>query len=77
MFGSGATKSTGTATGDMYIVGSLRPAIKTKAAIHAITPALGDVYVCSDCTNSYTLCVGTGTAINDFREVGTATGCTP
>lgn len=48
---------------------------RTKAQINALTPAVGDTYTCSDCVNTFTLCVGTGTAVGQFREVGTATGC--
>jgi len=74
---SGTLTLDGNVSPSLTVTNAIRPAVKTKAEIHAITPALGDVYVCSDCTNTYTLCSGTGTAINDFREVGTATGCNP
>ena len=65
-------------TGNIKVTaGALQPTIKTKAELGVMTPAVGDVYSCSDCTNTYTLCVGTGAVANGFREIGTATGCGP
>lgn len=64
------------ANGEVELGVPLLPYIRTKAQIAAITPrAVGLVYQCSDCANTYTLCVTTGTAINQFREVGTAASC--
>ena len=48
---------------------------QTAAQINAASGAVGRVYLCSNCTNTYTLCVATGTAANQYREVGTATPC--
>jgi hypothetical protein len=69
-----ATTSISAASALAVTAGPLQPYQRTKAQLHALTPAVGDVYVCSDCTNTYTLVVGTGTVVNGFREVGTATG---
>ena len=56
--------------------GAMRPYQRTAAQICALTPAqAGEVYSCSNCTNTYTLCVSTGTGACQFRQVGQATGC--
>lgn len=67
-FGSGATRSTGTATGDMYMAGFLRLASKTEAELLAITPAaVGHVYFCSDCAPAKVV-VSTGTGAGNFAD---------
>ena len=73
--GSIAGSSTVSATTGLSVsAGPLQPTQKTKAQLAAITPAVGDVYVCSDCTLTYDLVVGTGAVVNGFREVGTSHG---
>jgi len=62
-------------TGKLSLASAFTPQVATKATINAITGAVGRVYSCSDCTNTYTLCVATGTAANQYREIGTATAC--
>ena len=63
-------------TGATIIGDELTLTPKTSAAIQALTPKLGDVYTCSDCVPTYSLCVGTGTAVGDWRSIGaTSTGC--
>ena len=69
-----ATTSISAASALAVTAGPFQPYQRNKAQLHAITPAVGDVYSCSDCTNTYTLVVGTGAVVNGFREVGTATG---
>lgn len=54
--------------------GPFNPSQKTIAQLAAITPAVGDVYSCSNCTNTYDLVVGTAAVIEGFREVGTGHG---
>ena len=70
-FGSGATKSTFTATGRLTLnsAAGMIPSIRTAAQIDAITGVVGLVYICSDCTVPYDICVGTGTALSGFRAV--------
>jgi len=62
-------------TGALSVSAAFTPQVANKATINALTGAVGRVYSCSDCTNTYTLCTATGTAANQYREVGTATGC--
>ena len=70
----GSSFSVGTST--LVVAGGYTSfAIETKAAINLMRPRVGGIVTCSDCTNTYTLCVGTGTAAGAFREVGTATNC--
>lgn len=69
--GSGATKSTFTTTGRLILdpaAGHI-PSVRTKAQMDAITGVVGLVYICSDCTVPYDICVGTGTALSGFRAV--------
>ena len=48
---------------------------RTKAQFSAITPALGDMYRCSDCTEKL-ICIATGTALGDFQRSDSETiGC--
>ena len=49
--------------------------VQTLAVINTMSGVVGGVVTCSDCTRTYTLCVGTGTAPGAFREVGLATNC--
>ena len=73
---AGASTFTGGVVGPLAInSGAFAPYVRTSAQINALTGALPRVYECSDCVNTYTLCTATGTAANQYREVGTATGC--
>jgi hypothetical protein len=63
------------ANGGLAVTGSSTLYVRSAAQINAITGAVGRAYICSDCTNTYTICIATGTAANQYREVGTATGC--
>lgn len=48
---------------------------KTKAQFDALTPAIGDMYRCSDCTEKL-VCIATGTALSDFQRMDSPTvGC--
>lgn len=70
-FGSGATKSTFTATGFW------QPVAKTRAQVDVLVPAAGDAsYIdCTDCTLPG-LCRSTGTLVAQWRKVESATvGC--
>jgi hypothetical protein len=62
-------------TGALSASAAFVPDVANKATINALASVVGSVFSCSDCTNTYTLCVATGTAANQYREVGTATGC--
>jgi hypothetical protein len=73
-----------TVTGDAFSVGATTFTVsggftihnvQNKATINAMNGVVGGVVTCSDCTRTYTLCVGTGTAKGAFREVGLATNC--
>ena len=56
--------------------GALVPQQLTSAAINAIAGPVGRVYICSNCaTEPYSLCVSTGTGINQYRISGTTSGC--
>lgn len=69
--------ATGTIEGLKFSTGFV-PAVKTKAQFDALTPtAVGQTYLCSDCTIIYQLCVSTsGTHISDFKASHSATvGC--
>ena len=73
---AGAITPTGGIVGPLTInSGAFIPYVRSSSQINAFTGAVGRTYSCSDCTNTYTLCVATGTAANQYREVGTATGC--
>lgn len=48
---------------------------RTKAQLLVQTPAVsGEHFICSNCSNVNALYVATGTAVNQWREQGTATG---
>ena len=55
--------------------GAFLPTIKTMAQLDLITPAVGHVYLCSDCTNAYDICVGTVAAPSGFRAIKGTGGC--
>ena len=61
VMGSGATKSTFTTAGYFQLLQ------RTKAQLDAVTPAVGDQVLCSDCTVPYDLCVATGATLSGFR----------
>lgn len=58
------------------LTGSLKLAVKAKAFFDATTPAVGDAYLCSNCTIPYSVCVGTGASLSGFKVSHSATvGC--
>lgn len=65
-FGSGATKSTFTATGFLNMGGATNLQTKTLAQLQAITPALGDAYRCSNCAVAQSIAIATGTGAGNF-----------
>ncbi len=67
-FGAGVTKSTFTATGNLYLGGTARFYSRTKAQLLAITPgAEGEGYYCSDCSPKK-IVVSTGTVAGNFAD---------
>lgn len=64
----GASVSTFTA-GGLALGGPFNAQSRTKAQFDAITPAVGDSYLCSNCTVPYDICVATGATIGGFRAV--------
>lgn len=70
-FGSGAAKSTFTATADLYMGASLGLSSRSKAQLQAATPArTGLLYFCSDCLNSVNTVISTGTVVGQFATAG-------
>lgn len=65
--------------GKVSVNAALAPWSRTKAQFDALTPAAaGEIYICSDCTVTYAVCVSTGTGLSDFRQTiaaDTTTGC--
>ena len=53
-------------TGLTSTAGPIKPYKRSKAQLLAIAPAVGDVYVCSDCSSNYALMVATGTSAGAF-----------
>lgn len=53
--------------GNLAVSGATKLSIKTKAQLDALTPVVGDQYLCSDCTVPYDHCVGTGATLSGFR----------
>jgi hypothetical protein len=50
--------------------------MEAKANINATDPvAAGELWLCTDCTAPYSLCVSTGTAVADYAKMGTTDGC--
>ena len=68
----GTTLSVGTTL--TVTAGAIKPYKRTIAQLMAITPAVGDIYSCLDCTLTYDLVVGTGAVAGGFRESGTNHG---
>ena len=74
-FGGAVKRSSFTNTGDLTMAagaaltmaGPLQPQKRTKAQFDSITPAVGDTYICSNCTVPYDICVATDTAVGSFR----------
>lgn len=69
--------STGTVTvsGTLIVAGTFQYPSKTKAAILAITPSVGQGWYCSDCTTSV-VCVATGTTVGSVANIsGRTTAC--
>lgn len=64
---SGTLTLDGNVSPSLTATNAIRPAIKAKADFDALTPALGDTYLCSDCTVPYDICVATGAVLNGFR----------
>ena len=54
--------------------GAIKPYKRSITQLMAITPAVGDIYSCTDCTLTYDLVVGTGSTAGGFRESGTNHG---
>jgi hypothetical protein len=72
---SGALTATGATTlSTTTLTGYFSPRQMTLAQAVAATPTVGAVVSCSNCTNPYTLLVGTGTAVDQWREQGLTTG---
>ena len=68
----GTTLSVGTTL--TVTAGAIKPYKRSIAQLMAITPAVGDIYSCTDCTLTYDLVVGTGATAGGFRESGTNHG---
>ena len=50
--------------------------MEAKANITATDPvAAGELWLCTDCTAPYSLCVSTGTAVADYAKMGTTDAC--
>lgn len=48
---------------------------RTKAQLQALSPRkAGLMFMCTDCTRTYTVCNSTGTGVQQLREQGTAAG---
>ena len=75
---TGATTATGTvAMSSATLTGSLGIAVKANAFFNAAAGVVGAVYLCSDCVIPYSVCVGTGTGVADWKVSHSATvGCT-
>lgn len=43
--------------------------LRTKAQLQATSPALGQLALCTDCAQPYSLCIGTGTSVNQWAKV--------
>ena len=56
-------------SGAIGLGGTLGLWVRTKEQIDAITPAVGDVVACSDCTVPYDICIGTAATPSGFRAV--------
>lgn len=77
------TASTGTASASekvrIYADGGMRPFVRTKAQFDAMTPnadELGAMFICSDCSSPYAMCVTTGATLSGFRRSDSTTiGC--
>lgn len=54
-------------SGNLAVSGATKLGIRTKAQLDAITPVIGDQYLCSDCTVTYDHCVGTAATLSGFR----------
>jgi hypothetical protein len=66
-----AVSSATTAGLSMVIKGA-----ETKANIKAYDPvAAGELWICTDCTAPYSMCVSTGTAATQYALLNTATAC--
>lgn len=82
ILGYGSTPDVSPGADDLYIEGTLEVDgasrfdgamtlfSRTQAQLEALTPAVGDLYYCSDCSDG-PLCIGTSTVLGDFVIVGT------
>lgn len=61
-----ATDGTIAVTGALSMTGATKMAKKTIAELLAITPAVGDAYICSDCTVPYSIAIGTAASAGAF-----------
>ena len=70
------TATTVVTSSALTVTDAFKPAVKTKAQMSAMTGVVGAVYLCSDCTIPYSVCVGTGTTISGWKVSHSATvGC--
>jgi hypothetical protein len=61
-----AAAGTTTFSGAVALGGAAKLYKRTLAQILAITPAVGDAYICSDCVVPYSMAVATGTSAGQF-----------
>ena len=58
------------------VAGSIGFHLQTSAQIKATDPTkAGETLMCTDCAIPYSLCVSTGTAVNDWAKMGTTDPC--
>lgn len=69
-----ATTSVNATTALAVTAGPLKLYVRTLAQLQAITPAAGDVYLCSNCAIPYQIAVGTGAVINGFMQASDGAG---
>lgn len=59
----------------LEVAGVIETFSRTVAQVQSLTPtAVGQILYCSNCTTP-DMCVSTGTAVNQFRRIGTSLGC--
>lgn len=63
-------------TAPASVPAGITPPIRTKAQNDAITPAVGQMIICSDCSAPYSICVATGATLSGYRRSDSTTiGC--
>ena len=55
--------------------GAVNFSAKAKTFFDTAVGAVGDMFTCSDCTLTYSVCVATGTAASQWRVSGASAGC--